>query len=176
MEWIDLDSRACSVARTLEIVGDRWTLLILRDVFNGVRRFADLQRHLGIARNVLTQRLTALVDAGILVRIPYQEPGARRRHEYEPTDRGRELLAVLLTIIAWGDRHLADASGPPVHVRHTACGADIRLVPICEGGHAIESASEVLIEPGPGARPGESITSAPSRTDRPRGVTEPHSA
>ncbi|MFI0445604.1 winged helix-turn-helix transcriptional regulator [Actinomadura sp. 6N118] len=165
MEWIDLDSRACSIARTLEIVGDRWTLLILRDVFNGVHRFADLQRHLGIARNVLTQRLTALVDAGILVRIPYQEPGARRRHEYEPTDRGRELLSLLLTIIDWGDRHLADGSGPPVHVRHTECGADVRLVPICEAGHAIKSASEVQIEPGPGARLASQSPSASSQTD-----------
>ncbi|WP_188186881.1 winged helix-turn-helix transcriptional regulator [Nonomuraea sp. SYSU D8015] len=165
MGWIDLDSRACSIARTLEIVGDRWTLLILRDVFNGVRRFADLQRHLGIARNVLTQRLTALVDAGILVRIPYREPGTRSRHEYEPTDRGHELLSVLLTIIAWGDRHLADASGPPVHVRHTACGADVRLVPVCEAGHAIKSASEVLIEPGPGARPARRSSSVSSQMD-----------
>jgi DNA-binding HxlR family transcriptional regulator len=156
VDWIDLDSRTCSIARTLEIVGDRWTLLLLRDIVNGVRRFADLQRHLGIARNVLTQRLSALADAGIVTRVPYQEPGTRRRHEYELTDRGRELVPVLLALIAWGDRHLATEAGPPVRVRHADCGEEIRLLPVCAAGHPIDAAAAVSIEPGPGARLAES--------------------
>lgn len=153
MEWADLDSRVCSIARALEIVGDRWTLLVLRDLVNGVRRFADLQEHLGIARNVLTQRLTVLVDAGIVARVPYQEPGARRRHEYRPTERGRDLFPVLLALISWGDRHLAGESGPPVEVRHTGCGAEVRICLTCAAGHTVTNTSEITIRPGPGARP-----------------------
>ena len=113
MKWADYDSSVCSVARTVEVLGDRWTLLVLRDIFNGIRRFADLSQHLGVARDVLTKRLAALVGEGLIHRVPYQEPGARTRYEYRLTDAGRDLRPVLLALLEWGDRHRADPDGPP---------------------------------------------------------------
>src|SRR5437764_370336 len=98
MNWAEYDSHACSVARTVEVLGDRWTLLVLRDIFNGVRRFADLSEHLGVARDVLAKRLALLVEEGIVRRVPYQEPGTRTRYEYRLTDAGRDLRPALLAL------------------------------------------------------------------------------
>src|SRR5690348_13077097 len=105
VKWSDYDSSFCSVARSVEVLGDRWTMLVLRDVFNGVRRFDDLSRHLGIARDVLTKRLASLVDEGVLERRPYQEPGRRTRYEYRLTQAGLDLRPVLIALIEWGDRY-----------------------------------------------------------------------
>ena len=110
-DWRDTDSRRCSVARTAEVIGDGWAVLVLRDVFNGIRRFDELAEHLGVARNVLTRRLAALVEAGVLTREPYREPGARVRHEYRLTAAGRDLLPVILAMVAWGDRYRAGPRG-----------------------------------------------------------------
>src|SRR5437773_2052612 len=123
----DYDSSVCSVARTVEVLGDRWTLLVLRDIFNGIRRFADLSAHLGIARDVLTKRLGALVGEGLIQRVPYREPGARTRYEYRLTDAGRELRPVLLALLEWGDRHRCDDTGPPAQLFHADCGAPVRV-------------------------------------------------
>src|ERR1700753_3090723 len=95
------DSDTCSIARTLALIGDRWTLLVLRDVANGVRRFDDLVSHLGVARNVLSRRPAALSEAGLVVRSAYRAEGARERHEYQLSKAGRELVPILLTIMAW---------------------------------------------------------------------------
>lgn len=111
---------SCSVARTLEVVGDRWSLLIIRDAFYGLTRFEELQSELGIARNVLTVRLAKLVDRGVLTKVPYSD--RPDRFEYRLTDKGRDLLPVVLTLMAWGDRWEAEASGPPVHLTHRTCG------------------------------------------------------
>ena len=138
MEWKDLDSSRCSVARTAEVVGDGWTVLVLRDLFNGVRRFDDLAAHLGIARNVLTRRLAALVEEGIVERVPYREPGARERHEYRLTAAGRDLRPVLLAMLAWGDAHRAGPDGPPVRVEHPECGAAVHVELRCAEGHAVD--------------------------------------
>src|SRR5258706_9857738 len=102
MDWKELDSTRCSVARTAEVVGDSWAVLVLRDLFNGIHRFDELATHLGVARNVLTRRLTTLIDHGVVVRVPYQEPGRRERHEYRLTQAGRDLLPVILAMLAWG--------------------------------------------------------------------------
>lgn len=110
----------CSVARTLEVIGDRWTLLILRDAFYGIRRFDDLRRNLGVARNILADRLNKLVGHGVLERRLYEEHP--RRYEYRLTAKGRDLLPVLLTLTRWGDRWEADASGPPTTFTHAKCG------------------------------------------------------
>jgi DNA-binding HxlR family transcriptional regulator len=150
VNWADLDSAYCSIARAADIVGDRWTLLILRDVSRGIRRFDELSDHLGIARNILSSRLATLVGNGILDRVPYAEEGRRPRHEYALTSKGAELLPVMLALIAWGDRHLSDA--PPVRAVHAGCGHDVRLVPTCTAGHSLTGAGEVQIVPGPGAR------------------------
>jgi DNA-binding HxlR family transcriptional regulator len=115
-------SQQCSIARTLDVVGDWWTLLVLRDVFLGKRRFDDLKTSLAIATNVLTARLKRLTDAGILERRAYQEHPAR--FEYPLTDKGRDLYPVLIALLQWGDRHMRDGAGdaPPRVLVHEACG------------------------------------------------------
>ena len=126
------------MARTAEVVGDGWTVLVLRDLFNGVRRFDDLATHLGVARNVLTRRLTALVEEGIVERVPYREPGARERHEYRLTAAGRDLRPVLLAMLAWGDAHRGGPDGPPVRVEHPECGAPVHVELRCGEGHMLD--------------------------------------
>jgi DNA-binding HxlR family transcriptional regulator len=107
----------CSIARSLDVLGERWTLLILRDAFDGLTRFAQLRDHLGIAPDVLTDRLATLVDSGVLAREPYQEPGQRARSAYQLTPAGRELLVVLGALQQWGDDHLPRPEGPTVERR-----------------------------------------------------------
>ena len=116
----DYDSQICSIARALEIVGERWSLLILRSVFLGVRRFDDLQAELGITRSVLTTRLNHLVDEGVLQRVPYQE--RPRRYEYRSTEKGRQLWPVLTHLMRWGDEHYPNPGGPPRIAEHRGCG------------------------------------------------------
>jgi DNA-binding HxlR family transcriptional regulator len=146
------DSDTCSIARTLALVGDRWTLLVLRDVANGVSRFDELARHLGIARNILSARLTRLTGAGLVERAAYREPGERERFQYRLSRSGRDLIPVLLAFMAWGDQHLAGPEGPPAVVRHADCGAPIRVAVTCEQGHELGSRPRVRLEPGPGSR------------------------
>jgi DNA-binding HxlR family transcriptional regulator len=117
------DNQVCSIARALEAIGDRWTMLVIRDAFLGVRRFEDFQRDLGVARNVLTDRLGRLVEEGILERERYQE--RPQRYEYRLTDKGRDLFPVLVTLLKWGDRHAPDAGGPPTLLLHRDCGGEI---------------------------------------------------
>jgi DNA-binding HxlR family transcriptional regulator len=145
------DSDTCSIARTLALIGDRWTLLVLRDVANGVRRFDELAGHLGIARNVLSHRLARLAQAGLVERTAYREPGARERHEYRLSAPGRELIPVLLAFMDWGDRNLAGPEGPPAVVRHADCGARIRVTLTCEEGHELAE-PRLSLEPGPGSQ------------------------
>jgi DNA-binding HxlR family transcriptional regulator len=158
----DFDSESCSIARTAHLLGDPWTVLLVRDLRNGVHRFDELARHLGIARNVLTRRLTALVDRGVVERVEYREPGRRTRAEYRLTSLGRDLGVVLSALMQFGDRHLDGGDGPPVVPRHAGCGAPIRLVTECSAGHRITAADTVEIEPGPGARPRPGTTSEPT--------------
>ncbi|MBC3843642.1 helix-turn-helix transcriptional regulator [Streptacidiphilus sp. 4-A2] len=146
------DSETCSIARTLALIGDRWTLLVLRDVGNGIRRFDDLASHLGIARNVLTRRLAALTDAELLQRSAYQVSGARERHEYRLSPAGRELVPILLAFMGWGDRHLAGPEGPPALPAHADCGALVRVALTCEAGHDLGDRPRLHIRPGPGSR------------------------
>lgn len=150
------DSDTCSIARTLALIGDRWTLLILRDLSNGVRRFDDLVTHLGIARNVLSRRLTALGEGGLVTRTAYRVDGARERHEYRLTHAGRDLVPILLAVMAWGDRHLSSQDGPPAVARHADCGERVRVSLTCEAGHELGERPRVRVEPGPGSRLRES--------------------
>ena len=149
--WRELDSSVCSVARTLELVGDAWTVLVLRDLFDGLRRFDEIADHLGVARNVLTRRLNTLVDGGLVERREYREPGSRTRQEYRLTPRGRSLRPVLLALMEFGDEHLA-VEGPPVRFEHDDCGGDVRLVLECEHGHRLSSPDRLRARLGPGAR------------------------
>jgi DNA-binding HxlR family transcriptional regulator len=136
----------CSIARTLELVGERWTLLIIRDVFRGYRRFDEFQRRLGIASNVLAKRLDRLVEAGIFERIPYQERPVR--HEYVLTERGRELGVPLFGLMHWGDKHLAP-DGPPMILEHD-CGATVTTELVCAKCGTLRSSDVVHGVPGPG--------------------------
>lgn len=143
----------CTLGRTMEILGERWTVVVLREVFFGVRRFDDIRRHAGIPRQVLTNRLATLVNQGLLHKVPYREEGTRTRHEYRLTDRGLELQPILLAITQWGDRHLADPQGPPTTFVHRDCEEPLQLQVCCAGGHRLASPREVATRPGPGARP-----------------------
>jgi DNA-binding HxlR family transcriptional regulator len=152
MEWLDYDGDACSAARALQVLGDRWTMLVLREVFNGVRRFDDISGHIGVARDVLTRRLNTLVDEGVLVRVPYREPGSRTRYEYRLSQAGKDLRPVLLALMAWGDRHRAGAAGVPVSVVHPDCGEPVHLALDCEAGHHLPIDARLGMVPGPGAQ------------------------
>jgi len=143
-----LHDQPCSVARTVAVLGERWTLVILREAFQGRRRFEDMQRDLGIARNILADRLSRLVDEGILERRPYQERPPR--YEYRLTQKGRDLYPVLVSLMQWGDRYTAGAAGPPVLLVHKSCGHETHPQLVCSHcGKAIDP-REMRAEPGPG--------------------------
>ncbi|MCK5928161.1 MAG: helix-turn-helix transcriptional regulator [Nocardioides sp.] len=146
----------CTVGRTMAILGERWTVVVLREVFNGVRRFDDIRRHSGIPRQVLSNRLASLVEQDILRREPYRpEGGGRTRHEYRPTAKGLDLYLVLVAVAEWGDTYLADAEGPPVEFVHRDCGERVHPVVECAAGHRIDTPRDVVGRPGPGAKPFE---------------------
>ncbi len=137
MKWNALAAETCSLARALAVVGDRWTLLILRDAFLKVRRFENFQSRLGIARRVLTERLAKLVADGVLEKVAYQE--SPRRFEYRLTKKGLALYAVVLALVHWGDTYYAGAEGPPILHRHKTCGHDFSSVLTCsECGEPID--------------------------------------
>jgi DNA-binding HxlR family transcriptional regulator len=137
------DRSGCSVAGTLGVVGEKWSLLVLREAFLGVRRFADLQRILGAPRAVLTDRLATLVEAGILARVPYRPEGERQRHEYRLTQKGLDLYPALVALMEWGDRYLVADGVPPVQLEHRDCGEPVHLALVCADGHQLSGAREV---------------------------------
>jgi DNA-binding HxlR family transcriptional regulator len=139
----------CSVARTVDILGDWWTPLVLRECYLGVRRFDDFQRNLGIGRNILTRRLTRLVDEGMLDRRPYQDHPPR--HEYVLTPKGRDFFPVIAAIMRWGDTWLGDDAGPPVVLRHTTCDHDMQADVVCSHCGDPLALGDVRGRPGPGA-------------------------
>jgi DNA-binding HxlR family transcriptional regulator len=122
------DEQICSLARALEVVGERWTLLLVRDALLGLRRFDEFLDSLGIARNVLSQRLQTLVEHGVFERVRYSE--RPERHEYRLTPRGVELATAVVTLMQWGDRHYAP-QGPPRHVEHATCGSELEVALRC---------------------------------------------
>ena len=149
---LDWSVDACTIGRAMGVLGEKWTVVVLREVFTGVRRFADMRERTGIPRQVLTNRLASLVEHGLLRREPYQEPGARIRHEYRLTAKGLDLYPVLTAVMEWGDRYLADPAGPPLEMAHRDCGARIHTELHCAHGHRIADPREVAPRPGPGAR------------------------
>nr|WP_246400612.1 helix-turn-helix domain-containing protein [Jiangella mangrovi] len=140
----------CSIARTLDIAGEPWSPLIIRDVWVGIRRFDELQRDLGISRKVLTERLSWLVRNGVLERRPYSDRPAR--YEYVLTQKGLELTEVLMVISAWGDRWTAGEAGPPTLLRHRSCGKHVHAEVRCSHCGELLHGDEVDVEDGPGAR------------------------
>src|ERR1700684_369245 len=142
--WIlDYDTANCAIGAAVAIIGERQTFLVLREAFNGVRRFDDIQRRTAMPRQVLRDRLARLVDEGLLRKVPYRDSGQRRRDEYRLTDKGLDLYPVLLALMAWGDTPAVGSEVPQVLLRHRDCGEPVQLQVSCEAGHVLGSAREV---------------------------------
>jgi DNA-binding HxlR family transcriptional regulator len=148
---LDYDTANCAIGAAVAVIGEKWTFLVLREAFNGVRRFDDMQRRTQAPRQVLSDRLSRLVAEGMLRRVPYQERGQRSRHEYRLTEKGLDLYPVLIALMSWGDRYEAGPEGPQVLLTHRDCGEPVRLQLTCAAGHQLSSAREVTPFPGPGA-------------------------
>ena len=152
MKWLDTSTENCSVQRTLDVIGEKWTLLVLREAFNGVRRFDDMRRHLRVSESVLADRLRTLVDAGVLQTAPYQAPGQRSRREYRLTTKGFGLYPILIALLQWGDRYCSD--GPPaLLVTDRETGAPVEAVVCPVGSDRVLTARDTVARVGPGARP-----------------------
>jgi DNA-binding HxlR family transcriptional regulator len=138
----------CSIAQCLEVVGEWWSMLVLRDVFMGVTRFDDIQERLGISRNILNQRLSHLVEAGVLERVLYSDRPPR--YDYRLTEKGRDLWPVLTAMRQWGDRYAAP-DGPPVTMTHKKCGQAVDAVMVCSACGDRLGSRDLRAHPGPGA-------------------------
>jgi DNA-binding HxlR family transcriptional regulator len=147
----DYESQVCSVAGALEVVGERWSLLIVRNVLLGLRRFDEIQENLGIARNVLHKRLIRLVDQGVLEKRLYQEHPPR--HEYRLTEKGLDLWPTMVALMQWGDRYAVPAGGPAVLLEHRGCGGAVDEHRVCKECGTRLSVREARAIPGPGAPP-----------------------
>ncbi len=152
MRWDDIDQQTCSVARALSVVGERWTLLILRDAFLGTRRFDQFQSNLGITRHRLSERLSKLVDQGVLVKVPYQERPLR--HEYRLTRKGLGLYPVLMSLATWGDEWMDKGLGAPLEHVHQRCNAVTKAVLTCNDCGEMLRPEEVRPRLGPALRAG----------------------
>ena len=148
MQRTNFGDMACSIARTLDVMGEAWTPLVIRDVFVGMTRFEQIQQDLGISRKVLTERLNHLVEHEVLERRPYDN---RPRYEYHLTARGTELFEVLMAMVGWGDKWLAGKAGPPVLYRHHACGEISHVDPRCADCGEPMHAADIDVLAGPGA-------------------------
>ncbi len=145
----EYETQVCSIARSLEIVGERWSLLILRSVMMGFVRFDDLQAELGITRSVLTARLARLVEEGVLERVPYQS--RPRRYEYRATEKGLELWPVLQHLVRWGDTYYPEPAGVPNVMEHAGCGGHPDDHLLCDRCGEPLAAGKIVVIPGPGS-------------------------
>jgi DNA-binding HxlR family transcriptional regulator len=163
MQWREASTVNCPVGVALDLLGEKWTLLIVRDALNGIRRFEEFRRHMGMSEAILADRLQKLVEAGVLEPRAYREPGKRERFEYRITARGRDLLPVIVALKQWGETHFPDPEGAVVEVHHRACGGDVRVMLSCQKCAQAElTTRDTFAEPGPGARP----ANAPSESRR----------
>ncbi|MER6074272.1 winged helix-turn-helix transcriptional regulator [Streptomyces sp. NPDC003233] len=146
------DSPACSIERSLQVLGERWTLLVLRDIFAGKHRFAEIQSSLGIAPNLLSDRLKLLSEAGVLRTRTYQEPGSRHRQSYHLTPAGQELQLVLAALQQWGDHHRPRPSGPSSLRRLRSTGQAVRVGFLGDDGRELPAEDVTFVmNTGPGA-------------------------
>ena len=150
-EALDWSIDNCTVQRALQVLGDRWSFVVLREVFNGIRRFDDMRTRTAIPRQVLTERLRRLTEEGLLRREPYREAGQRQRYEYRLTGKGLDLYPVFVALNEWGSAYYSDAEGSPLLFRHRGCGGEVSTELRCEHGHAVDDVREVVPSPGPGA-------------------------
>ncbi len=156
----DTSAWPCTIARSADVLGDSWNLLIIRQACLGIRRFDDFQRSLAIGRNILTTRLNRLVDEGLLSRVEYQQRPVR--HEYRLTPKGRDVYPILAAMAAWGDRWLTGPEGTPLVLHHTTCDHDTHAVVVCSECAAPLDVREILARPGPGAP--STVTTGASET------------
>jgi DNA-binding HxlR family transcriptional regulator len=150
VRWRDIGNTTCSVARALSVVGDRWTLLVLRDAFLGVRRFEDFQADLGLTRHRLADRLRKLVTQQVVERVQYQQRPPR--FEYRLTEKGRDLYPVVVSLTRWGDRWMAGEDGPPVELVHRGCGRHVMPTLTCPACGEPVAARDMQVRPGPALR------------------------
>ena len=141
----------CSISAALELIGEKWSLQILREAFLGLRRFDDILEMVGCARSILTTRLATLVDNDILKRVPYHEPGSRPRDEYVLTEKGHEIFPIVVALLQWGDKWNAPTGKPSLLLRHAGCKAEVRAELRCSKGHGPLLDRETYGRPGPGA-------------------------
>jgi len=160
MKWNSLEEEQCSVARTVAVIGDRWSLLLLRDCFLRVRRFEHFQARLGVTRHVLADRLRKLVRYGVLRRVPYQT--RPKRHEYILTQKGLDLYPIIMAIVHWGDVHMIDERGRPRLHQHKLCGKMFDPVMTCSECGEPLSPKAVHVHVGPGA---DERNELPARAD-----------
>jgi DNA-binding HxlR family transcriptional regulator len=151
--WIDVSTESCSVQRTLAIVGEKWTMLLIRDAANGVHRFDDFHRHVGLSEAVLSDRLRTLVQHGIFETRAYREPGQRARNEYRLTAKGWDLFPVLIALMQWGDRHAPDPDGAPWRIEHKGCGHGVEAVVRCRHDREVLTQRDTRAVAAPNARP-----------------------
>src|SRR6266852_9273899 len=140
---LDYDTANCTIGAAVQIIGEKWTFLVLREAFNGVRRFDDMQRRTRAPRQILSDRLARLVSVGLLRKVPYQNSGQRRRAEYRLTEKGIDLFPLMAALLEWGDKHASGPDGPAVTLTHRDCGAPVHLELVCERGHVLASARDV---------------------------------
>jgi DNA-binding HxlR family transcriptional regulator len=148
MKRTDTSDWPCTIARSVNVLGDHWNLLIIRQACLGTRRFDGFQAALGTGRNILSTRLAGLVDEGLLTRVPYQDNPPR--FEYRLTDKGREVYPILAAMAAWGDKWLTGAEGTPLVLHHTACDHDMHAVVVCSECEEPIDVREVRAKAGPG--------------------------
>jgi DNA-binding HxlR family transcriptional regulator len=152
MNYSEMDTAYCSIGRTVDEIGESWILLIVREVTMGVRRFSDIQEHIGISRSVLAKRIDHLVAEGILESRVYRSEGHRRRNEYVLTEKGSALYTILIALRDYGDRYLAPPEGPSSFTLHKDCGAEVRAILVCDAGHVVNGSGEVEGVRGPGSK------------------------
>jgi DNA-binding HxlR family transcriptional regulator len=161
----DYETQTCTIASALEVVGERWSLLIVRDVMLGLRRFDEIQSDLGVARNVLQTRLTRLIEQGVLERSLYQERPAR--YEYRLTRKGLDLWPTIVSLMQWGDEHAAPPTGRPTLIEHRGCGGSVDEHRICTSCGKRLSIQDVRALPGPGAPPDHPLLRRRERASAP---------
>ena len=164
MRWNELSDENCSMARTVSVIGDRWTLLILRDCFLRVRRFEDFQERLGITRPLLASRLRKLVKDFVLAKVPYQQHPLR--YEYRLTEKGRDLYPVIMSIVHWGDIHMAGKKGRPLLHQHLVCGKTFDPVMVCSACGEPLDPRQVHVHRGPGAASSRNLPPDEQRRSR----------
>ncbi|PZS27341.1 MAG: ArsR family transcriptional regulator [Pseudonocardiales bacterium] len=165
------DGQDCSLARALEVVGERWTLLVLRDAFYGIRHFSDFQTHLGAPRAVLSERLRTLVEHGLLTRRP--DPGQPSRPVYALTDKGRALWPALHALRSWGEQHAPAPGGPRRVFVHDSCGGELDATSVCGTCRQQVGPEQVLASPGPGLNPGLGQDAVSTALTRPHRLGQP---